>query len=358
MQPVSIQKTGIDDFISLSPDLPVLDVRSPAEYKHAHIPGAYSFPIFDNEERHLIGTSYKQESREKAIKLGLEFFGKKLLYFVEQADLILKQSGHNTKTVAVHCWRGGMRSSTIAWLLDLYGYKVYLLQGGYKAYRNWVLQQFTYSYKLNIVSGHTGSNKTGTLLELKKRGEPVIDLEGLANHRGSAFGHIGLGAQPGQEQFENLLAKELYYYRKTCPEKAIWVEDESQRIGQVNSPPEFFKQMREQDILLLEIPFEHRLNFLVSTYGLFPKEALGHAVERIQKKLGGPEFRAAIEFLEEANIRECFRILLQYYDRLYTKSRGKREKEVSKAIPITSGSTDALSNSNILLNHVRPVSSN
>lgn len=349
---MGIHKVGIEQFIPLCTDIPVLDVRSPAEFAHAHIPGAHSFPIFDNEERKAIGTLYKQESREKAIKAGLEFFGKKLLPFVEQAEQLLQKSGSASKTLGIHCWRGGMRSSAMAWLMDLYGYKVFLLQGGYKAYRNWVLLQFTYKYKLNILSGHTGCNKTGTLQELKKQGEAVIDLEGLASHRGSAFGHLGLAPQPGQEYFENLLAMELYHYRTHQAGKPIWVEDESQRIGLVNSPPEFYKQMREQDILLLEIPFEERLSFLVDTYGVFPRQALAPAIERIQKKLGGPEYRAALEFLEQGNIRECFRILLQYYDRLYAKSRGKREPELSKPVLLPALNSHAETNAQLLLDHV------
>lgn len=347
-----IHKCHIDDFIRLAQELPVFDARSEGEYGHAHIPGAFSLPIFSNEERRIIGTAYKQQSREEAIRLGLGYFGGQLLKHVDRAEAFLKAGDYKSRTVLLHCWRGGMRSSAMAWLLDLYGYKVYLLQGGYKAYRNWVLQQFDLPYRLHILSGQTGSNKTGTLKALQNLGEAVIDLEGLASHRGSAFGHLGLGAQPGQEQFENLLAAALYRCRTSHPGKAIWMEDESQRIGQVNIHPALFRQMREQDILLLQIPFEKRLDFLVSTYGIYDVAELVRSTERIQKKLGGPEYREALVCLEEKRIRDAFHILLQYYDRLYSKSRGKREVRLSKAIPIAVPDTEAGANAEILFNHV------
>lgn len=349
---MAVIKTDIAQFVELSREIPVLDVRSPGEYLHAHIPGAFSFPIFSNEERREIGTAYKQVSRESAIKIGLGFFGKKLLSFVEQADAILREKNAPSKIVAVHCWRGGMRSSAMAWLLDLYGYKVYLLNGGYKAYRHWVLKQFENKYRLHIVSGYTGSNKTGTLAALKEKGQRVIDLEALAQHRGSAFGHIGLAPQPSQEQFENLLAMELDFLLKKNKEAPIWIEDESQRVGLVNVPASFFRQMREQEILFFDIPFEERLKFLCSSYGVFPKEELLQGISRIQKKLGGPEFRQACEHLENGNISECFRILLHYYDRLYLKSSLKRQEPQSKIIRIPSPDTDAHNNAEILVKHV------
>jgi tRNA 2-selenouridine synthase len=345
-------KTDISDFVKLSREVPVLDVRSPGEYLQAHIPGAYSFPIFSNEERKEIGTAYKQVSRETAIKIGLDHFGKKLTAFAEEADAILEQSDAASKTLAVHCWRGGMRSSAMAWLLDLYGYNIYLLNGGYKAYRNWVLQQFEKKIRLHIVSGFTGSNKTCTLHALKQKGHCVIDLEGLAQHRGSAFGHLGMSPQPTQEQFENLLAMALAAIRKEHHDAPVWIEDESQRIGLVNVPTPFFSQMREQNILFLDIPFNERLNFLVSTYGVFDKEDLQQGIVRIQKKLGGPEFREASEFLKRGELHACFRILLTYYDRLYLKSSNKRQPEESKILTIPSKSSNSEINAELLLNYV------
>ena len=159
---------------------------------------------------------------------------------VEQAESIVSSSA--SRTLLVHCWRGGMRSGGVAWLLDLYGFKVHALLGGYKSFRRWVLSQFEKEYPLRLVGGYTGSGKTDLLVALHDKGEAVLDLEGLAHHKGSAFGSIGQPDQPGQEQFENKLALSLRTASKTQPER-IWVEDESQRIGRVNVPHLFWQQI-------------------------------------------------------------------------------------------------------------------
>ena len=238
---------------------------------------------------------------------------------VEEVEKILKNK-QSQKKVYIHCWRGGMRSAAVAWLLDLYGFEVILLKGGYKAFRNWVLEQFEKEYAFKIIGGYTGSGKTLMLRELQNKGNNVIDLEGLANHKGSAFGGIGEKEQPSQEMFENLLALQLQ--ANTTGDKnfsAIWLEDESQRIGRVIMPNTFWEMMRESPVYFLDIPFNERLSFLVNTYGNFDRGKLEEAIERIKKRLGGLETKNAIGFLMEDNIPECFRILLHYYDKLYSK---------------------------------------
>ncbi len=342
---MAITKLTIDEFLQLSKEHPVLDVRSPGEFNHAHIPGAHSLPLFSDEERKVVGTAYKQESKERAIKLGLDFFGTKMVKMVEQVEEIVgsKQLAVGSKknnTVLVHCWRGGMRSAGVSWLLDLYGFKVYTLAGGYKVYRKWVLQQFEKEYALNIVGGYTGSGKTEALHALANRKENIIDLEKLASHKGSAFGNLGQPKQPSQEMFENLLAMELKMTvdRWQMTDKTntissdnchlssnIWIEDESQRIGEVNIPTPFFRQMRNQQIYFINIPFEERLNFIVTHYGGFEKEKLVNAIIRIKKRLGGLETKTAINYLIEDNIKGCFTVLLTYYDKFYLKSLQGRE---------------------------------
>ncbi len=335
---MAIQKINIEEFLALANQFPVLDVRSPGEYLHAHIPTAVSLPLFTDDERKIVGTAYKQQSREIAIKLGLDFFGVKMRLMVEAAEGIIgnwqgatgKESKPNNNSplpiancLLIHCWRGGMRSAAVAWLLDLYGFKVYTLAGGYKAYRNWALQLFEQPYSLNIIGGYTGSGKTPILQELKDRGYAVLDLEALANHKGSAFGSLGENPQPSQEMFENLLALNLH--NLSNPLNGIFVEDESQRIGIINVPAVFWKQMRSSKILFLEIPFEERLKYLVANYGKFEKELLAIAISRIQNRLGGLETKMAIQFLQEENYFECFRILLKYYDKWYFKGLNNRE---------------------------------
>ncbi len=244
---------------------------------------------------------------------------------VEETEGLVNSRGSSNgaaKIVLVHCWRGGMRSAGVAWLMDLYGFKVYTLIGGYKFFRRWVLQQFETKWLMNILGGYTGSGKTELLKQLISFGEEVIDLESLANHKGSAFGNIGLPPQPSQEMFENLLAVKL---GSVQTHRSVWLEDESQRIGTVNIPQPFWKQMRDAKIYFVEIPFSARLEHIVEEYGQLDKERVIDAIERIQKRLGGVETKMCIELLREEKTKDAFRILLTYYDRWYLKGLNSRD---------------------------------
>lgn len=330
---MAIQKVKIEEFLELAAQHPVFDVRSPGEFAHAHIPEAHSLPLFTDEERKVVGTAYKQESREVAIKIGLDYFGLKMRKMVEAAATIAQDD----KTVLVHCWRGGMRSAGVAWLLDLYGFKVYTLAGGYKSFRNWVLAQFEKEYPFKIIGGYTGSGKTLVLQELRKMGENVIDLEELAAHKGSAFGGFDK-PQPRAEMFENKLAMQLWHNNAATN---IWLEDESQRIGDINLHTSIWKTMRAAPVYFLDIPFEERLEYITAEYGKYEKEKLVNAIIRIQKRLGGLETKNAINYLLENNIKESFRILLKYYDKFYEKSLHNRENLVGLLQKIDCDSIDA-----------------
>ncbi len=345
---MAIEKIQIQQFISLSVNYPVLDVRSPGEYLHAHIPGAYSLPLFTDQERAVVGTLYKQEGRESAIRTGLDYFGVKMRRMVEEivqqySALIPKGSQQkkdaSAKSILVYCWRGGMRSAGVAWLLDLYGFKVYTLAGGYKTFRSWAFEQFSNPGPIQILGGYTGSGKTDLLHHIQTKGESnVIDLEGLANHKGSAFGAIGLLPQPSQEMFENKLALAFFQARLSADNNAeghpnsintenpIWLEDESQRIGSVNIPAALWEKMRKSVVYFLDIPFEERLKYLTETYGKLNKGDLAAAITRIQKRLGGLETKTSLGYLVEDNISGCFDILLKYYDKKYKKSLANREE--------------------------------
>jgi tRNA 2-selenouridine synthase len=330
-----IQKLPIHTVLELAKTNPIFDVRSPSEYMHAHIPGAISLPIFNDVERAEIGTNYKQKSVQDAIKIGLKHFGVEILNYIEIVEQQVKIT--SDKKVIVHCWRGGMRSAAMAWLLDFYGFDVILLEGGYKAYRQLVLQSFTLPIKFNVLGGYTGSAKTEVLLELKERGEAVIDLEGLASHKGSSFGALGLPTQPTQEQFENNLHKELLEYIQINAEgvlhqeHSIWLENESQRIGLVNIPKALFENIIASSLYVLQIPFEERLKFIVEHYGKFTTQELIDAVLRIQKKLGGLETKNVIQFIEEGSIYNAFELLLKYYDRQYLVA-ANRSTRIGKII--------------------------
>lgn len=336
---MAVQRIHIDEFLKLAERHPVFDVRSPGEYNHAHMPGAISLPLFTDEERKQVGTAYKQISREKAIKIGLDYFGPKMRPMVEQVEAVSSRqqavgSRQPANCILVYCWRGGMRSGAVSWLLDLYGFKVYTLIGGYKKFRNHVLDNFKRPYHLNIIGGYTGSGKTELLKILKEKGQNVIDLEAIAHHKGSAFGAIGLPPQPTQEMFENLLSNELSAISTQealptpdsgLPTDCIWLEDESQRIGLVNIPGDLWKNMRRSKIWFLDIPFEERLKHIIPEYGVLDLEKLIAAIERISQKLGHLNAKTAIFLLKEGKITESFEILLKYYDKFYFRSLHNRE---------------------------------
>lgn len=370
-----VQKLLLEDFLKLAQQHPVFDVRSPGEYSHAHIPGAFNLALFTDEERAVVGTAYKQQSREQAIKVGLDYFGPKMRKMVEEVESLTRkpttnnkqQTTNNTATVLVHCWRGGMRSAGVAWLLDLYGFKVYTLVGGYKTYRKWVRQQFEKDYPFKIVGGYTGSGKTLVLQQLSKQ-HATIDLEALANHKGSAFG--AMGAQPTQEMFENLLAKALLdtgymiqdkgqtvsnnqypvssnQYQASSiqqPVSSIWLEDESQRIGNLQIPMPLWYTMRKSPVYFLDIPFEERLQYITEEYSKTEKEKLVNATIRIQKRLGGLETKNAVNHLLEDNYKESFRILLRYYDKWYEKALHNRENIAALLNKIPCSGVDTLVN--------------
>jgi tRNA 2-selenouridine synthase len=346
-----IAKLNIDEFITFAAANPVIDVRSPGEFAQAHIPNAFSLPIFNDEERKIIGTAYKQESREKAIKLGLNFFGKDMVKMVEVVEKLIAGKRSASRDIGVHCWRGGMRSGAMAWLLDLYGFKVHLLSGGYKAYRKWALQQFEKNHSLLIVGGYSGSDKTGILTELKKNGEAVIDLENIAGHQGSAFGNLELAQQPTQEHFENLLAYELHLLGHLPG--PVWVEAESQRLGNVNIPLPFLNTMLASPVFFLNIPFEKRLAHIVQGYGSYPKDRIVNGIMRIKKRLGGLETKTAINFLLEDDLPGCFAVLLKYYDKGYLKSTLNRDNVEQLITYIDSDTLDRILNMEKIKHHVR-----
>jgi tRNA 2-selenouridine synthase len=202
-------------------------VRSNKNYLDGHIPGAISFPLLKNEERAQVGTCYKNKGNFEAVILGYELVGPRFPEIIRAA-----KSKFEEKPLFVHCWRGGLRSRIMTNLLASAGFQVYLLKSGYKNYRNFVLNTFSKPYNFQVLSGYTGSGKTEILEFLKQNGKNVVDLEALANHRGSAFGGLGFSAQPTQEQFENNLA-ELYCFPNPAHEKITisnsvnWSKNES-----------------------------------------------------------------------------------------------------------------------------------
>jgi len=300
-----IESVSIEEFIALRDRFPVFDVRTPAEYDKGHIPGGHNLPLFSDVERALVGTTYHNSGREAAILEGLEYVGPKMRQMVETV-----QKATGSKTVLLHCWRGGMRSKSVGWLLNTYGYKVVLLNGGYKAFRNYVLKSFELPRNIIILSGHTGSGKSDVLEHLKRLKEQVIDLEGLAHHKGSAFGGLGELPQPSQQQFENRLA---FYWRDLNSDRPVWLEDESQKIGSRMIPHPLWRQMRNAQVIFLKVPFESRVDRLTGEYGIFQKLELMESIEKLRTRLGGVQVKKALEAVTQNDLPLCCEILLRHY---------------------------------------------
>lgn len=309
-----------ENFLEL--DLPVLDVRSPAEFARGHIPGAHSFPLFTDEERAIIGTLYKQEGRDQAFLKGLEFTGPRMAAMVTQALELAPD-----RKVRLHCWRGGERSASVGWLLSKAGFHVSILKGGYKAFRNHVLRNFDRLLDLRVLGGFTGSGKTAHLRDLRSKGHQVIDLEDLACHKGSSFGAIGQAPQPSTEHFENLLFNELRYID---PQRPLWLEDESMMIGKVRIPDGIYRQMRSAPLIFIDRPLEARAAHLVDEYGRHDAAELATAIGRIGKRLGPQHAKAAIEALGQGDLYSVAIIALRYYDKAY--SRGLAERDPSRIL--------------------------
>ncbi len=287
----------------------MLDVRSPAEYQHGHIPGAISFPLFTNEERASVGTCYKQQGRDAAVELGLELVGPKLAQFVVRAKELAPD-----RTLRIHCWRGGMRSSSVAWLMETAGFQVTLLNKGYKGFRQWVRSTLAVSKPIITLGGMTGTGKTSILYALAEEGEQILDLEKYANHRGSSYGNLGLPPQPSTEQFENLIALQWAELRSDRP---IWVEAESRMVGTCRVPDELFVQMMAAPIMQIERPRSERIALLLKDYGMVDRDQLITATQRLQKRLGGDRTRAAVDLIVEGNLAAAIEIVLDYYDKTY-----------------------------------------
>lgn len=325
--------------------LPLVDVRSPAEYQHGHITGAINIPIFSNEERAQVGTLYKQQGRQEAIEKGLELVGPKMKEIARHARDVAKNG-----KIRVYCWRGGMRSQNMAWLFELVGLECILLEGGIKAYRKMLMEDFQNIGNLIVLQGATGTGKTEILQDLSEMGEQVLDLEELARHRGSAFGDIGMDEQPTSQQFQNNLHAELLSMDMS---KRIWVESESLTIGKVYLPETLWDAMNHSRIMEIVIPREERVKRLVRDYGLYGTDVLARATRKIQKRFGGNRVKEVLEYLEEDNLHAAAALLLDYYDKSYAFSQKKYKHIVPVTIKNETG--DARKNAEKILEKVKSI---
>jgi tRNA 2-selenouridine synthase len=322
-------KTDITTFLELSAKTPIIDVRSPSEFSTGHIPGSYNIPLFDDRERETVGIRYKKEGRVLAIIEGLKLSGPSMHLKLEQA-LKISKGGR----LLVHCWRGGMRSEAMAWLLSLGGIETDVLEGGYKSYRHFILGNLSVNRKMIVLGGLTGSGKTHILGYLKEKGHQIIDLEGLANHKGSAFGSLGQLPQPSSEHFANLLFDE---WKRVDPDRPVWLEDESRNIGTVFMPEAFYLNMQKNPAVILLMDIKTRLPRLIKEYSCYSSDELASAVMKISKRLGGDRTKEATEAVQKGDFGKAIEITLQYYDKAYLFGLGRKQ---SKDIYYVSTNTD------------------
>jgi tRNA 2-selenouridine synthase len=312
-------KIGIDRFLEFSETIPVIDVRSPAEFAAGHIPGAFNIPLFNDREREAVGIIYKKEGRIPAILAGLDYAAPSMSLKLGQAIDISKNS-----SLLVHCWRGGMRSEAMAWLFSLGNIDTEVLDGGYKIYRHYIIKRLSEKRKMIVLGGMTGSSKTHILRYLQKIGQQVIDLEGLANHRGSAFGSLGQPPQPSTEQFGNILFDD---WKRTSTKLPVWVEDESRNIGSVFLPDGFYTNMQDTPAIILMMDVKTRLPRLIKEYSTYSGDNLISAILKISKRLGGDNTRDAIDAVETGDFAKAIEITLYYYDKAYLYGLRKKRKE-------------------------------
>ena len=308
-------KLDIDGFLEKGRNCPILDVRSPVEFDRGHIPGALSLPLFSNEERSIVGTLYLQKGSKEAMMKGLELVGPKMKEFVRQASDLTPEG-----ELALYCWRGGMRSNSMAWLFNTSGMKSHTLEGGYKAWRRHIHDFFGRPVpKLIVIGGMTGTGKTEILEEIENRKGQVIHLERLAQHKGSVFGHLGMPPQPSTEQFENELYSCLASLKTDDP---VFVEDESLAIGQVFIPKPFYAQMSSARFINVVVPFKERVKRLVDSYTGGETELLIAAISRLDRRMGSENTKKARKFILERHMEKAVEIVLEYYDKLYARSMG------------------------------------
>jgi tRNA 2-selenouridine synthase len=299
-----------------------VDVRTPLEYAEDHIPGAINIPLISNEERIEIGIIYKQTGSSAAKIRGLELTAHRL------PDMVAA-IGHAAagRPVLVYCWRGGLRSKAVTAILDLAGYRAVQLMGGYKAFRNHVssfFESFQPPGPLVVIHGMTGIGKTTFLLGLKSNNFTVIDLEGLAGHRGSAFGELGVTQHPSQKRFETLLWNA---FRAVLPGNPVLVEGESKRIGRLSLPGKMYEVMLNSAKVWCHASLETRIRRLIAEYGRPDyREGMAIALQRIRKRIGGEKYSELAGYLERWELEPfATELITSYYDRVYYKSRDWRE---------------------------------
>jgi tRNA 2-selenouridine synthase len=318
-----------EQFLTESEKLTVIDVRSPAEFLLGHIPGAVNIPLFDNQERAIVGTIYNRSGSREAILKGTLIATPKIPLYLDNLR------GVTTGTrILVHCWRGGMRSEHMAAVFEKEGYETTVLSGGYKSYRRYVRDTLRKPALIIVLGGYTGSGKTEVLSGIELLGSQVIDLEALACHKGSTFGALGQLPQPTNEQFDNNLHRIWSRFDLSLP---IWLEDESRMIGRVTLSDPVVEKINRGILLRIEVPKEHRVRRLVSEYAGFDKRLLSEAVTRISERLGGARTEEALNAIDAGAFDKVAGNILAYYDKAYNFAIERRPSQEKFSFDLPGG---------------------
>lgn len=297
----------------------VLDARTPGEFAEDHLPGAVNWPVLDDAQRASVGTLHRQEGAFTARRAGAALVARNIANLLDAYATALEPQAQ----LLVYCWRGGQRSASLATVLARIGYRVAVLEGGYKSFRRHVLEQLPQlitALRLQVVAGRTGSGKTAVLGQLSELGEQVLDLEGLACHRGSVLGAEPSQPQPSQRAFETRLWLAL---RTLQPERPVWLEAESKRIGLCTLPDRLIEAMHRSPAVVLQVPQQARTDFLLEQYPFWVehKAELAKALQRLQPRVGAQVHELMQSMLEVDDMRGVVQKLLEHhYDPLYDRS--------------------------------------
>jgi len=310
----------------------LVDARSPAEFCEASIPGAINVPLLDNDQRREVGTVFKLEGKQAARRLGVSLVAGKIPALVDQ---VFAAKPSDSPPVVVFCWRGGMRSRALTQFLDLAGIPARQLTGGHKAFRKLVRNFFETGDwgRLVVLRGLTGVGKTRILHRLRDEGHPVIDLEGAANHRGSAFGNLGLPAQPSQKMFESLLWDQMKHLSATG---FALTEGESRHIGRLILPVRLYQALQQEVSLWISAPLDARVKNILDDYPACGqlRESFRVSLRALRERLGKETVQELEGLLEESRWKELVReLMIRYYDPLYRHTLPEQRVEVEVPDP-------------------------
>lgn len=328
-EPVHPSQLGLQEFASYAL---IIDARSPHEYAEDHVPGAVNLPVVDDEEFAEVGIQHKTD-KHRAYLIGVEY---SLRNIADQIKPLISRYGPRDRML-VYCFRGGKRSRLWADNLRTIGFKVDLLAGGWKNYRRWVrasLETLSGAFQYRVLCGPTGCGKTRLLHELRRQGEQILELEELANHRGSLLGALPGQRQPTQKLFDSLLLQAM---RKLDPARVVWLEAESKKIGNLQLPERLFEKMHESPVINIEAPMAERVRLWREDYPHFAEapEAMVAKLEPLKPLVGGETLAQWHALAQAGRVDELFEsVMVSHYDPCYTRSTRRNYGERAEAVTV------------------------